>query len=271
MNLILFDNDECQSRTDGDIQITLADKDRRAVHMRNVLKTVDGDTLRVGIIGGQMYDADVSVNGETYTLTLRSSKLRMTSVDADNDISLILAFPRPKALIRMLPVFSQQGVKKVALCNASRVEKSYWGSHVLNESFYRPLLVKGLEQASVSTRLPLFSSDPRPLDQFLKRLDVEFPNFVRILAHPQENCHLGDFLFDECLKRKQALLPLQLVVAIGPEGGWLDFEIELLVKEHGFICASFSPRVLTTDIAVVSVVTLISDTIRRAQKAISTS
>ena len=43
-----------------------------------------------------------------------------------------------------------------------------------------------------------------------------------------------------------------MVLAIGPDGGWVPFEIELFVK-HGFQPVSLGPRVLRGEVAVPAV------------------
>lgn len=266
MNIVLFEQEEVSIDDSNDVNVTVSSKDRRAMHMKTVLKVETGDMIRTGIVGDRMFDAEVTVLDDgSYHLKMLTSKQRVQAQNADEDISIILACPRPKALGRLYPVFSQQGVKSVAICNAARVEKPYWGSHMIKPDHYRPLLIKGLEQASVSTRLPQVTVDSRSFETFCTRLDKEFPTdrFVRLLAHPKENCHLSDYLANRLAESSHQL---QVVVAIGPEGGWLDFEIDSLVNDHGFTCVSFSPRVLTTDVALTSVVGLISDVMRNARE-----
>ena len=264
MNLILVEQSECSETADGHLQVHLSPKDRRSIHIKTVLKLVAHDTARVGIIGGDMFDSEVIID-EGYRLILRKENIRMVSERVDEDISIILAFPRPKGLGRMFPVFSQQGVRSIRVCNAARVEKSYWGSHIINHSYYNPALLKGLEQANVSTRLPDLSFDPRPFDKFLEDADIEFPReqFIRLLCHPHDASPLTDTLIETCRERREQGLGCEVVVAIGPEGGWLDFELALLIEKYHFACVSFSPRILSTDVAVTSVVAIISDALRR--------
>jgi RsmE family RNA methyltransferase len=44
-----------------------------------------------------------------------------------------------------------------------------------------------------------------------------------------------------------------VMIAIGPEGGWLDEEV-LLFQQRGFQLVNLGPRVLRTDIAVSTIV-----------------
>ncbi len=47
----------------------------------------------------------------------------------------------------------------------------------------------------------------------------------------------------------------QLLLAIGPEGGWNEFELELL-KQQNFQTVSAGSRILRTDVACIALLTL---------------
>jgi RsmE family RNA methyltransferase len=262
MNLILFELAEliASDVTQGAFTATVDTKDRRYVHCTTILKVDQGAVCRVGIIGGLMYDATVLVlTPQLITFTFDESAVRDTPAFADLNISLILAMPRPKVLDKLWPVFSQLGFRRVMLINAERVEKSYFHTHVIQEHNYRPKLVKGLEQASVGTRLPEVDVDKRTLDVFVaKRLDVAFPNEScnRFICHPDDEARIVDHApsFD---------LTKETVIALGPEGGWLDFEIDLL-RSHGFLPVTCSSRVFTTDVALIALTAAITSRLQPA-------
>ena len=46
------------------------------------------------------------------------------------------------------------------------------------------------------------------------------------------------------------------LLAIGPEGGWTDNEVELL-EAHGFRRFSLGPRILRTDTAAIALIAVI--------------
>ncbi len=50
-------------------------------------------------------------------------------------------------------------------------------------------------------------------------------------------------------------VPGRVLIAIGPEGGWNDFELGLLSR-HGFDPVSTGPRILTTTTACIAALTL---------------
>lgn len=244
MNLILFGSDEVQED-----QVTVDCKDRRYIHCTTVLKVKELESVcRVGIVGGDMFDAQVVSLTDEF-LRLKMISIRPEKTHSDLNASLILAMPRPKVLDRLWPVFAQLGFRRVMLINAERVENQYFHTHVVNEENYRPKLIKGLEQAAATTRLPEVSVDKRTLDVFLaKRLDVAFPpeRTNRFICHPDEQADAD---------RQNKAIPhdvnKETVIALGPEGGWLDHEISEL-RNRGFLPVTCSSRIFTTDVAVIA-------------------
>lgn len=229
MNLLLLSPDEVDAS--GEVRLT----DRRLVHAREVLRASTGDVLRVGVRDGLMGDASVLSVGET------ELHLRVRLADAPPPrprVDLLLAIPRPKQLKRVLTAVSSLGADRVVLVNAARVEKSYFDSKVLNAAFIEELLVQGLEQAR-DTRAPqvLIRERFRPFVE--DELDALFGESVRLLPHPPAVASLS------VVPRSDS----RVVVAVGPEGGWVPFEVELLAKQR-FIPFSLGPRILRTEVAV---------------------
>ena len=256
MNLILFETSEVvtEATDPGSFIATMSNKDRRYIHCTTVLKVSTESIVRVGVIDGHMYDARVvELTGEKLVIRFDDTMMRKTRPFSDMNISVILACPRPKVLGRLWPVFSQLGFRRVFLIKAARVEDNYFGSHWMQADCYRSLLIKGLEQAAVSTRLPEISFDKRELEVFLaKRLDVAFPpeKCKRFICHPEDGS-------DEVKISPEFDTSNETVIALGPEGGWLDFEISAL-KERGFIPVTCSSRVFTTDVALIALTSAIS-------------
>jgi RsmE family RNA methyltransferase len=135
---------------------------------------------------------------------------------------------------------AQLGVDRVVLVNAARVEKSYFDSKVLDGAFVRELLLQGLEQAR-DTHLPevLVRERFRPFVE--DELDALFgPTAVRLLPHPPAK---------QPLRAVGADTAGRVVLAIGPDGGWVPFEADLL-EAHGFRPFSLGPRILRVETAV---------------------
>ena len=256
MNLILFEQHEVvpDANDPESFTATMPATDRRYIHCTTILKISSQSVVRVGIVGGHMYDARVvELTNECLCIAFDKTNIRPTRPFSDMNISLILACPRPKVLGRLWPVFSQLGFRRVFLIKAARVEDNYFGSHWMQADCYKSLLIKGLEQAAVSTRLPEISLDKRELDVFLsKRLDIAFPpeKCNRFICHP-EDAPSGSLTTPEFDTSKET------VIALGPEGGWLDFEIAAL-RERGFVPVTCSSRVFTTDVALIALTSAIS-------------
>jgi len=224
MNLLLLRPEELAP--DGTARLT----GRRLMHAREVLRASAGDVLRVGVLGGRRGIAEVQALSES-ELVLRAK------VDdrppPRPGVDLLLAMPRPKALRKVLPAAASLGVDRIVLVNAARVEKSYFDSKVL--ASVEELSMLGLEQAR-DTILPQVLVRERFRPYVEDELDPMFEGHVRLLAHPaaQERAPQPDG---------------RVVIAIGPEGGWVPFEIDLL-QAHGFTPFTLGPRTLRVEVAV---------------------
>ena len=147
MNLILFEPSAVAG--DGTVRLSAA----QAAHLLDVLKAGPGDTVRVGVIDGAMGLGTVT------SVTDRCVELRCAfeaAVPERPRVDLLLALPRPKVMRRLWAPLAALGVGQILLTNAEKVERDYFGSHLLHEDTYRPLLIEGLQQAR-DTRLPSVS------------------------------------------------------------------------------------------------------------------
>ncbi len=233
MNLLLLEPGELS--VEGAARLT----GRRLEHVRSVLKLKVGDPLRVGVVGGLMGEAKVQ-SIDTQALVLTATLTEAPPPRAG--ISLVLAIPRPKQLKRVIPAVASLGVDRVVLINAARVEKSYFDSKVLNDAFLDELVRLGLEQAcdtvkpviEIRERLKPFVEDE--LEGWLP------PDAVRLIPHPTGASPLAPIAKDR-----------HVALAIGPDGGWVPWEVELFSK-HGFTPASLGRRVLRGEVAVPAVI-----------------
>jgi len=151
-------------------------------------------------------------------------------------ITIILALPRPKMLRRILQTIAAMGVKNIYLINSSRVEKSFWQTPFLRPESIEEQLILGLEQAK-DTILP--SVHLRKL--FKPFVEDELTGIVgksrAIIAHPgaEKPCPIN--------------LDSQVTLAIGPEGGFIPYEVEKLLSV-GFDSIHLGPRILRVETAV---------------------
>jgi RsmE family RNA methyltransferase len=232
VNLLLLQPTEVSD--DGRAHLT----GRRHEHAREVLRVQAGETLRVGVRGGRVGTAVViaeDASGLTLQVTLAEEPPPRAGVD------LVLAIPRPKALKRVIPAVASLGVDRVMLVNAARVEKSYFDSKVLAAEFLAGLIDLGLEQAR-DTVPPLIEVRERFKPFVEDELDAwAGKDALRLVPHPVA---------------ASALSPVpasrRVLVAIGPDGGWVPYEVELLSR-HGFTPVSLGPRILRVEVAVPAV------------------
>jgi 16S rRNA (uracil1498-N3)-methyltransferase len=232
MNLILLFQDDFIDNTS-----IVRLQGRRLKHVLEVHRAAVGDELCVGILNGQIGFGRVTLLTQS-VLEMDVRLERAPSVALP--MTLILALPRPKVLRRVLRSVSSLGVKKVVLLNCFRVEKSFWQSPFLNESGIQEQLVLGLEQAR-DTVLPEVLL--RPL--FKPFVEDELPAVIKgtlpLVAHPNATSPCP-----RDIKRAATL-------AIGPEGGFIPYEIEKLTA-CGFTPIEMGERILSVETAVPALI-----------------
>lgn len=201
-----------------DKDFTAADRctlgDERARHIREILKSVAGDTLRVGRLDGLLGTATltaIAANG-TVELSVRLDE----PPPAPLPLVLLLALPRPKMLGRLLRDVTSLGVKQIHLFQSDKVEKSYWQTPSLAPAYVHDKLVEGLAQAR-DTVLPQVHQHRRFRDLCDNTLPQLLQTHTGVLADP--------FSPDADIAPTQQ--PLALVV--GPEGGFTEKEREQLL------------------------------------------
>jgi len=209
---------------------------RRLEHVRHVLAPSVGDELRVGRLHGFLGTARV-VALDARELVLAPPELTDPPPPRAG-IDLLLALPRPKTLKKVLPAIASLGVDRVILLNAARVEKSYFDTRLLAGDALDELLALGLEQAR-DTVPPDVLVRPRfrPFveDECAALLDGAT---ARLVCHPPATAPVPT--------RDGAT---RVALAIGPEGGWVPFELALL-EARGFRPVTLGPRVLRVETAV---------------------
>lgn len=244
VNLILLECDEVDAH--GRVRLV----DGRATHLRSVLGVVPGQAVRIGVVDGPFGVGTVSgIDGEVVELACAFEP----EPPPRPRIDLLLAVPRPKVLRRLWAQLSAMGVGRVILTNAEKVERPYFDTHYLSETVYRPLLVEGLQQAR-DTRLPQISIHRRFKVLVEDDLSGISDAGVRVVADPSAPRPVHAVVADRCAGSPDA----RVLLAVGPEGGWNAFELELL-QSYGFECAGLGPRTLRTDTACLSLLAVAHD------------
>ncbi len=210
---------------------------RRLEHVLSVHRADVGDDLCVGMLNGRMGTGRITSFDGT---ALDMDVLLDRDPPEKLPLTVVVALPRPKVLRRMLYSLTVLGVKRVILINSSRVEKSYWQTPFLADDAIRKQLLLGLEQAK-DTVLP----EVLLRKQFKPFVEDELPGLSKdslcLAAHPAapERC--------PCAAQRPVTL------AIGPEGGFVPYEIEKLAA-LGFTPVSIGSRILNVETAVPSLI-----------------
>lgn len=231
MNLLLI---EPQEMKNNEVWLT----DRRARHLVHVLKVNTGDIVRVGVLHDRLgFGKVTAIEEEKLCLEVCLEQKPVT----DLHIELILALPRPIMLQRILKQATVLGVRHFHLIRTRRVEKSFFQSPVLRPDKIQTLLKEGMEQA-MDTWLPGVT------------LHLQFKPFVEdvlpslegqgLIAHPTARHTLIDAPAPNSSQKR-------LLLAIGPEGGWSDYEYQCFC-EAGFFGLTMGKRILHVDTAVVT-------------------
>nr|WP_189672907.1 16S rRNA (uracil(1498)-N(3))-methyltransferase [Pseudomonas taiwanensis] len=214
--------------------------DRRFTHMQEIHRVAVGDTLRVGRIGGLMGKATV-VRLEKHQAELDVSFDQPPP--AKLPLTLVLAVPRPKMLRRLFQTVATLGVPRLVLVNSYKVEKSFWQTPFLHPDSIRENLILGLEQAR-DTVLPEIIIEKRFKPFVEDRLPAIVENTLGLVGHPGP--------YPACPRAVEGPVTL----AIGPEGGWIPYEIELLGKA-GLTPVQLGDRILRVETAVTALLSRI--------------
>jgi RsmE family RNA methyltransferase len=253
VNLLLVDPAELAS--DG----TCTLRDRRALHVRTVLGAGVGERVRAGVVGGGIGSAELLADDGT-AITLR---LAVTDpAPAPLPIELVLAVPRPKVLTRVVEAAAAFGVARIELTNAWRVDKSYLRSPRLAPDALALAARLGAEQGA-TTHLPAITVHLR----LMALLDARWPAppvvildgprpgapgatpdalwsgppAVKLVAHP------GAPPIETAVPRGDG----PIVLAIGPEGGWIAREVDTFIA-RGFAPVSLGAPILRVETAVAA-------------------
>jgi RsmE family RNA methyltransferase len=210
---------------------------RRLQHLLQVQRMQTGGSLRVGRVDGLL--------GRGTLLALDAGQAELSveltqPAPAKLPLTLILALPRPKMLRRILQSVAGMGVARLIVLNSYRVEKSFWQTPFLEPQAIREQLILGLEQAR-DTHLPQIQIEKRFKPFVEDRLPDLATGTLGLTGHP------GDF--PACPRAVEQSVTL----AIGPEGGWIPYEVELL-RMAGLQPVQLGERILRVETAVPALI-----------------
>lgn len=239
MNMLILEADE--------VGRPLPRSDRRVRHILRVLKKGRGDSLLAGVADTAVGTATVEETGPDGLILSFQPDPEGAPAAADlAPLTLILGFPRPIQAARILKDLTSLGLGRIILCGSELGEKSYMDSDFFRKREFRPALLEGAEQAA-SPFLPQVDTD-WTLARALSRLgDSDSPRWV-----------LDPYRSGQSLGRLGSELAMpggHPVLAVGSERGWTEAELDLM-ESQGFKAASLGKRILKSETACVSAVSL---------------
>ena len=261
---------------------------RRQRHVLEVQKAKVGQKLIIGIENGLIGDGIV-VKSDDSCIEMEASF--SFNPPPKLPVTLAVALMRPIVLKRVLQTVASMGVPEIMIFHSKQVEKSFWQSSALLEDAVREQLILGLEQAkdtvlpkvSFHKRFKPFVEDvlPRILGQgkakgvvadpsgepvsTLKTQDTRhrtqekvsrlYPSLPKGACRPEGEgiAGLHPPLNGEGMGGGNAcvLCPVSCVLVVGPEGGFIPYEIEKF-REAGCHIVSMGERILRVETAVTA-------------------
>lgn len=211
----------------------------RARHMRSTLGLTVGNSLRAGLLNGPVGHATL-LEDDGQLIRLRFTATG--EAPAPLPLTLILALPRPKMLRRILIDATSLGIKRIVLLNSYKVDKSYWRTPELGMPLLEEKMQLGLAQAG-DTHMPTLLLR----DRFRPFVEDELPTLAgssrKLIAHPANAA--------------TAYAPFgctgPVTLAIGPEGGWTDYEFGRFTQS-GFEVCQLGRRILRVETALPALV-----------------
>ncbi len=228
MNLILLDNTDFIG---PDIARLTG---RRAQHLLTHVKVAPGKICKAGRLNGPLGDGEImAVDDQSVTLRFTPRSTPPTS----SPVTLLCALPRPKTFHKVVHTATVMGVKTMIFFESYKVDKSYWQSPMLTSDAIRDTVTESLEQGA-DTVMP----DIRLIRRFKPFVEDQLAAVAKgspiLIAHP-----------GKIAAGPVTAGPFTLVV--GPEGGFTDYELNLL-QTHGGLLYSLGPRILRTEFAVTA-------------------
>ncbi|WP_372845444.1 16S rRNA (uracil(1498)-N(3))-methyltransferase [Psychrobacter sp.] len=212
-------------------------------HVNQVLGAKVGDTLKVGQLEGHL--------GSAVITDMTPERILLGNVDLTTapppklDLTVVLALPRPKVLRRLIMDMTALGVRDIILINSYRTQKSYWQSPMLNR--LDEFVLEGLQQG-IDTAAPRISLQKR-FKPFVEDELAALMTNRAIIAHPYGALSFSQYMQQQLKNAESPQKVLPSMVFVGAEGGWIDYEVEMLARQ-GCQAVHIGARILRTEAAV---------------------
>ena len=272
VNIVLFE--------EGELASPLPLCDHRVKHIQKILKKGVGDSFDAGLVNGAAGTAEIrSVSPQGMEFRFEASG----DGKPLHPVTMIIGFPRPIQLKRLLRDIASLGVSQVHLCGTELGEKSYLKATLSQPEELTAMLKDGSIQAKsthvpqvfvhqdVASCLDFVAGNPRihvaGNDSIRVAgnicIRVAGNDSIRVAGNPRIYVALDNI---EPTASLQGFLSSKfsadevkragVVAAIGSERGWTDNERQLFRKK-GFTLCSMGERVLRTETAATTAVAII--------------
>lgn len=238
MNICLFTQEEFLK--------PIPKNDERAEHLLKILHKKEGDSFAAGIIGGKNGIATITKIAENIEYNfepLGNGKIL-------TPLKMIIGFPRPIQLKRLLRDIAALGICEVHLTGTELGEKSYMQSNLVEKGSAYKMLLDGSVQAG-STHIPelFLHKNLKECLEFCKKTSND--DILKIaLDNKNPDCSLQKGLenFSNCDCKNFCNQGKSVFAAIGSERGWTDNERKIL-ENYGFIRCGMGERIMRTETA----------------------
>lgn len=236
MNICLFEENE--------INKPLILEDERCIHLLKILHKKEGDTFTSGIIGGKSGISKIlkivlSTQNNSEKPGLYFDFTPLSEGKILNPLKMIIGFPRPIQLKRLLRDVAALGVCEVHLCGTELGEKSYMQSTLVEKGNAYKMLLDGTVQAG-STHVPklfLYKSLVECLDSIDDNINGKILKLALDNVNPLSS-------LNDAVKNGFDFT----VAAIGSERGWTDKERNLL-EQRNYLRCGMGERIMRTETA----------------------
>ena len=248
MNIVLFEEAELAS------PLPLCDP--RVKHIQKILHKGVGDSFDAGIVNGAAGTAEilsVSHQGMEFRFVANGDGKPL------HPVTMIIGFPRPIQLKRLLRDIASLGVSQVHLCGTELGEKSYLKATLSQPEELHAMLKDGSIQAK-STHVPqvfVHQNVASCLDFVAGNDSIRVagnPSIQVALDNIEPTASLQGFLSSKFSADEAKTAGV--VAAIGSERGWTANERNLF-RERGFTLCGMGERVLRTETAATTAVAII--------------
>ena len=237
MNLLLFEPEDL--KPDGTAVIA----GRRLRQLREVIKAAPGKLCKAGVLGGAVGRAEL-LEIDDERAVLRFDPLQEPPPPLA--VTLLCALPRPLTFAKVIHSAVTCGVKNIHFFHSAKVEKSYWQSSKLETDAIRQEVILALEQCADTVMPEIF---------FHRRFRVFVEDEVPKLTPDNAEMIFGSPGATDKVP-VGAAQHRHVVLAVGPEGGFNDFE-EGLLESAGFRAVTIGRRILRSEFAVNAILTLL--------------